>query len=252
MQMNLWKINHIALTGGLLLILSGCQPPQSSITDLDPKQASRIKARTVPVQEANQVVCEIEGCVRFDLRTIDSNLGWIDRYFIERIRRTEPVAFSKVTSNTIRAKDQPKFMHQRLIQVSFLNQHGHLASFIFKSSHLPRSVRQPLSYIEYVNLDLKRKKRLALDEILLEGAQPELLQALYQEHQNWLDQTEVKKQQLRLSDNYYFGTQGLVLVYPPGELSQAVQQRAELNLSYANLTGIIRPEYLSLFLPAKP
>ena len=84
----------------------------------------------------------------FDLQTVNTNMAWIDQYFLERIQRTEPVAFNKVSSDKIKAKDQPKFFEQRSIQVSYLNQYGHLATFIFKTAHQPKRAAQPQSHTE--------------------------------------------------------------------------------------------------------
>ncbi|MEK5777625.1 DUF3298 domain-containing protein, partial [Acinetobacter nosocomialis] len=44
----------------------------------------------------------------------------------------------------------------------------------------------------------------------------------------------------------YFDSQGLVLVYPAGELNKTISDMAELKVPYTALREIIRPEYLSL------
>ena len=247
MKMTSCKIGWIGCILCLNLGLFACQPQTSSVTtSAQSEDTGEIQSKIVPVKDANQVVCEIEGCVRFDLQTVDTNINWIDQYFMERIQRTEPVAFRKVSSDKIKAKDQPKFIEQRSIQVSYLNQHAHLATFIFKTTHQRERAAQRQSHTEYVNLDLKQKKRLALYQIMLGNTEGKLKQSLYQENKDWLDRAQVTSKQLELSDNYYFNSQGLVLIYPAGELSKSTSAMVELKVPYTALNGIIRPEYLSV------
>ena len=253
MKMNSLKTGWISSILCMGLGLLACQPQTPSVTTAaQTEQIGQIHAKTIPVKDANQMVCEVEGCVRFDLQTVDTHIGWIDQYFMERIQRAEPVAFSKVTSHKIKAKDHPKFVDQRFIQVSYLRQYGHLATFIFKTAYQPEHAAQPQTYTEYVNLDLKQKKRLALHEIMRGNTEAKLKQVLYQENKDWLDRAQVTPKQLVLSDNYYFGSQGLVLVYPAGELTKTMSGIPELNVPYAALTEIIRPEYLSVLSRTSP
>ncbi|WP_218209284.1 DUF3298 domain-containing protein [Acinetobacter sp. F9] len=229
------------------LAVLGCQPPANSVATLaQTDQMMTIEAKTVPVKGAAQVVCEKEGCVRFDLHTLDTNLDWIDDYFIARIRDTEPVAFTRVTQKNPKKADEPHYLDQRLIKVEFIAQHGHLATFALKSSNLARNKAASWQHVEYINFDLKQKKRLALHQLMSGGGEQKLLKALYRANARWLDQQGINLQQFKLSDNYYFDQQGLVMVYPPGELSSATTAMSELNLSYADLSEVIRPEYLAI------
>jgi len=131
------------------------------------------------------------------------------------------------------------------IQVSYLNQHAHLATFIFKTTHQPERA-QSQSHSEYVNLDIKQKKRLAFHQVVRGNTDEKLKQALYQANKDWLDRYQITQQKLALSDNYYFDGQGLVLVYPAGKLSKPISDMGELKVPYTALSEIIRPEYLSL------
>ncbi|GAA5557245.1 hypothetical protein Asch01_01964 [Acinetobacter schindleri] len=247
MKMTSCKIGWLSCILCLNVGLFACQPQTSSVNaSAQTEEAGQIQSKTIPVKAADQVVCEVENCVRFDLQTVDTNMAWIDQYFIERIQRTEPVAFNKVSGDKIKTKGQQKFFEQRSIQVSYLNQHGHLATFIFKTAHQPKRAAQPQSHTEYVNLDLKQKKRLALHQVMRGNTDEKLKQTLYQANEDWLDRYQITQQKLALSDNYYFDSQGLVLVYPAGELNKTISDMAELKVPYTALREIIRPEYLSL------
>lgn len=100
--------------------------------------------------------------------------------------------------------------------------------------------------MEYINFDLKQNKRLALSQLLLNGGEPKLLNAMYRTNTQWLNTQGIQQQQLKLSDNYYFDTTGLVMVYPAGELAPAAAGMPELKVSYADLNEVIRPEYLAI------
>ena len=247
MKINLFKTAEIYAVLLLTVGMLGCQPQSSSVATLaQTDRVVQIEGKTIPVKEAAKVVCEIEGCVRFDLQTVDSNIDWINQYFIERIQHTEPVAFTKVTQKNPKKADEPYYLDQRFIKVEFVGQRAHLASFALKSSNLPRNQSKLMTHTEYINFDLKQKKRLALSQLLLNGGEQKLLNAMYRTNTQWLNTQGIQQQQLKLSDNYYFDTTGLVMVYPAGELAPAAAGMPELKVSYADLNEVIRPEYLAI------
>lgn len=239
-----WYLCSILVLGiGLL----SCRPPfSSSLTHPETDPVIQIQAQTIPIQAADKVVCEKEGCVAFDLRTVQTNIDWINDYFIERIQRTEPVAFSKLISKNPQQADQPQYQDQRFIQVEFIGQRGHLATFALKSSNQARNKAASRTHIEYINFDLKQKKRLALHQLIFNESEQKLLDAVHQANRRWLNRQGIQKQHLKLSDNYYFDRQGLIMVYPRAELNQATAGMSELKVPYAALHEVIRPEYLSI------
>jgi len=100
--------------------------------------------------------------------------------------------------------------------------------------------------VEYINFDLKQRKRLALSQLLLNDGEQKLLNAMYQANTQWLSTQRIQQQPLKLSDNYYFDRSGLVMVYPAGELAPAATGMPELKVSYADLNEVIQPEYLAI------
>lgn len=247
MKINLFRTAGIYAVLLITISVMGCQPQSSSVATLaQTDRIVQIEAKTVPVKGAAKVVCEIEGCVRFDLQTVDSNIDWINQYFIERIQHTEPVAFTKVTQKNPKKADEPHYLDQRFIKVEFIGQRAYLATFALKSSNLARNKNASLKHVEYINFDLKQRKRLTLSQLLLNGGEQKLLNAMYQANTQWLNTKNIQQQQLKLSDNYYFDTTGLVMVYPAGELAPIAVGMPELKLSYADLNEVIRPEYLAI------
>lgn len=247
MKINLFKTAGIYAVLLITIGMMGCQPQSSSVATLaQTDRVMRIEAKTVPVKGVTKVVCEIEGCVRFDLQTVDSNIDWINQYFIERIQHTEPVAFTKITQKNPKKADEPHYLDQRFIKVEFIGQRAHLATFALRSSNLAKNKNASLKHVEYINFDLKQRKRLALTQLLLNGGEQKLLNAIYQANTQWLNIKNIQQRQLKLSDNYYFDRSGLVMVYPAGELAPAAAGMPELKVSYADLNEVIRPEYLAI------
>lgn len=174
MKINLFKTAEIYAVLLITVYMLGCQPPSNSVvTQTDPWV--QIEAKSIPVKGVAKVVCEIEGCVRFELHTVDTNLDWIDQYFIARIRDTEPVAFTKVTQKNPKKADEPYYLDQRFIKVVFIAQRDHLATFALISSNLVKNQTASSEHVEYINFDLKQKKRLALHQLMLKGGEQKLL-----------------------------------------------------------------------------
>lgn len=74
---------------------------------------------------------------------------------------------------------------------------------------------------------------------------------LYAANQNWLEEHNVKKDQLEVSDNYYYGVNGIVFVYPLYELASYAEGMSELTLPYYAAKQFIKAEYLPS-LPKEP
>ena len=101
-----------------------------------------------------------------------------------------------------------------------------------------------MSHVEYVNFDLKAKKRLALQDILAKGADAKVLSALYDSNSMWLGNHDIERTQLQLSDNFYSGANGIVFVYPLYELASYAEGMPELKLPYFMVKGLFKAEYL--------
>src|SRR5690606_1702394 len=140
MKINLFKTAEIYAVLLITVYMLGCQPPSNSVATLTQTEPwVQIEAKSIPLKGVAKVVCEIEGCVRFDLHTVDTNLDWIDQYFIECIQHTEPVAFTKVTQKNPKKADEPYYLDQRFIKVVFIAQRDHLATFALISSNLVKN-----------------------------------------------------------------------------------------------------------------
>ena len=91
--------------------------------------------------------------------------------------------------------------------------------------------------IEAVNLALaKRGVQL--------NVEAKVADALYEANSNWLQQHNIERAKLQLSDNYYYGVNGIVFVYPLYELASYAEGMSELTLPYLMTKDLIKAEYL--------
>lgn len=230
-------------------VLTGCQPrevpaePQAEASAPAAASIPLLQVQAVPMEGFNKNVCEKEGCTQFDLQTVKSNAAWIDEYFADRIRKAEPVAFSEIQPQAAEETDPAK-LNQQSISVRYMGQQYDIATFAMTSYSYSSGAAHGLYHIEYVNFDLKNQKRLALHDILNQGAEQKVLEALYEANTNWLYNRQLEKTQLKLSDNYYYGANGIVFVYPLYELASYAEGMTELKLPYESAAALIQSKYL--------
>lgn len=66
----------------------------------------------------------------------------------------------------------------------------------------------------------------------------------YQERLQRLNtEVTVSQQEFRVSDNFYFGANGLVFVYPPYELAAYAEGLIELTLDYSLVNELLNKKY---------
>lgn len=76
--------------------LVGCQPKNEPQAE-NSKQAQSpqnseenipaIQAKVIPVKLSKSEACDPQGCIQYDIQTVETNLKWIDQYFMERIKK---------------------------------------------------------------------------------------------------------------------------------------------------------------------
>lgn len=248
MKAQAFKTMLFAGTLGLAtLTMLGCQPEPEVVEQTAPaKQEAHIpliQAQAEAIPDVQSVMCEKEGCTRYNFLSVKTNVDWIDAYFLERIKRAEPVAFQ--AQKQAKPEDiDINSLDQRSIRVGYLGQQNNFATFIIKNYQFKTGSEFGLYHHEYVNFDLLKQKRLALEDILKKGAEAKLLDALYESNLLWLQAHDIEKAQLKLSDNYYFNAQGLVMVYPLYEMADYTTGMPELKVPYDDLTELLKAEYL--------
>lgn len=244
----------------LMLGLAACQPKPDASAPSAKQSASAqsaqpanstlplIEARVVPVKVSKTESCNAQGCTQYDLQTVQTNVAWIDQYFLQRIQKSQPNAFDGKPNQKVNVQpDQPQ-LNQSSIYVRYLGQNHTIASFALENYTYSAGAAHGLYHQEFVNFDLNKKKRLQLTDVIKPGVEHALLQQLYDANALWLEQHEIDRSRLQLSDNFYYGVNGIIFVYPLYELASYAEGMSELTLPYSLARQLIKTEYL----PALP
>lgn len=98
--------------------------------------------------------------------------------------------------------------------------------------------------------NMNSQKRLVLDDILIKGKKSALERLAKQKYHAYLKKHDIEPKEFAdmwafyLTENFTFDNKGLLLVYQPYEITPYVMGSPELHISYAELSGIIKAEYL--------
>ncbi|MCT9977647.1 RsiV family protein [Acinetobacter sp. I-MWF] len=235
-----------------MLMVSACQEkpaPQAeqAATATQHAQIPLIQAKVERVNVVKKQFCDEDGCTQYDLQTVKSNVPWLDDYFLNRIKKDVPGAFEKDQNHAqaeSEAQSSPKGLNQNSIYVRFISQQNNLATFVIQTYTYAAGAAHGMYHNEYVTFDLSTQKRLALTDILKPNVEAKVAEQLYDANANWLIQKDITRDKLQLSDNYYYGVNGLVFVYPLYELTSYAEGMPELKLPYQVAKDLIKAEYL--------
>lgn len=235
-----------------MLMVSACQEkpaPQAeqAATATQHAEIPLIQAKVERVNVEKKQFCDEDGCTQYDLQTVKSNVPWLDEYFLNRIKKDVPGAFEKDQNHAqaeSEAQSSPKGLNQNSIYVRFISQQNNLATFVIQTYTYAAGAAHGMYHNEYVTFDLTTQKRLALTDILKPNVEAKVAEQLYDANANWLIQKDITRDKLQLSDNYYYGVNGLVFVYPLYELTSYAEGMPELKLPYQVAKDLIKAEYL--------
>ena len=246
--------NFIPATLTLMLLLTACQPkpnevPTAEITEQKPSIAL-IQARTERVQLPHNEVCEaateedFASCTKYHLQTIRTGVDWLDQYFLQRLKQDHTEAFAQTPAVKVTLDPEMPSTNYSTASVRYIGQHAQLASFEYFSDYFPAGAAHGMHHKDYVIFDLNSKQRLTLNDILQPAAKEQLQAELYSYNQDWLEQHHIEANELEVSDNFYYGANGIIFVYPLYELASYAEGISELELPYWSAQSLIKPEYL--------
>lgn len=107
---------------------------------------------------------------------------------------------------------------------------------------------QPVT--RFLNYDRRQNRELVLDDVVKDGARPALVAAARKAHAAWkqakgfTDAAYDKTWPFVETDNFTLGDKGLVLKYQAYAIAPYSEGQPELLLPYAELQGILKPEWL--------
>lgn len=249
------KFKMIGLVAAMSIVvtsLTACKPRNEPVHDETAPKVESV-AKSIPTVEAKVVVmdlpkpevCDAEGCTQYSIQTVKTNIDWIDQYFNDRIKKADPLAFSTEPNQKIALnEDSNAGLSQSTTSVRYLSQFGNIATFAIDSYTYSAGAAHGMYHIEYVNFDLNAKQRLSLKDVIAKGKDAEVLNELYEANSSWLENHVIEKSKFQLSDNFYYGANGIVFVYPLYELASYAEGMSELTLPYRSAKNLFRAEYL--------
>lgn len=243
------KICSVLMSMSMLILLMACQPKtdQEKEATENKKTASTVElivSKTINLKTPQSKSCDESGCTRYEFQTVETNQSWINQYFKDRIQKTDPIAFQNDKSASEAVSADTKQVNQSTVIVRFVGQNQHLATFEMLTYSYSAGAAHGMYHKEFVNFDLKHKKRIALEDLIVSGAEEQLRDMLYDTNTNWLIEHTIDKDRLKVSDNFYYGANGIVFVYPLYELASYAEGMSELTLPYQSTQKLIKAEYL--------
>lgn len=251
MQHSKLKILGLVATMTLLGVMSGCKPVNEPVEGVSNEKVAvdttipTIISKVVVMDLPSAEVCHAEGCTQYNIQTVDTNIDWINAYFEDRIRKADPVAFETKPIEKVAFNDNANAgLSQSSTTVRYFSQFGNIATFIIDSYVYNAGAAHGMYHTEYVNFDLRSKKRIALEDVVVKDTYNKILDDLYSENSIWLENHVIERTKLQLSDNFYYGAHGIVFVYPLYELASYAEGMSELTLSYRSAKALFKPEFM--------
>lgn len=143
--------------------------------------------------------------------------------------------------------------HQISLSVSpkILNSDGALATVVLNTSSYLGGAHGSSSQT-YYNFDLKTQKKVELEQIIQSTQKEKLNTLAHEAFKTWVLDSKLadnvadyeQSWKFILSKNYYLAKQGLILQYAEYEIGPYVVGLPRLTIPYAQLNGILKPEYL--------
>lgn len=232
--------------------LSACQPTsdQANLSkaekanDTPANTTTLIVAKTIELKPKQNISCDEESCTEYKFQTVETNLSWINDYFKDRIVKADPLPFEAAATNGKPRQENPQNLSQAEVIVRFIGQNKNLATFEMMSYIYQAGAAHGMYHKEYVNFDLNQKKRISFEDLLVDGVQAQLKEQLYNTNSNWLTAHNIEQDKLNISDNFYYGANGIVFVYPLYELASYAEGMSELTLPYQYTQKLIKAQYL--------
>lgn len=138
-----------------------------------------------------------------------------------------------------------------MIKPKILNSGDPLATVVLNSSHYLGGAHGA-SAQRYYNFDLEQQTLVKLDDIIAEKQKAKLEAQAYEAFKVWVMESKLAKDvaeyeqawKFTLTDNFYLAKEGLILQYAEYEIGPYVVGLPRLMIPYAQLQGVLKPQYL--------
>lgn len=264
-----------------LLGLTACQKPDEAAEPVKPAVTqSTTRPAPDPLLDVTTLkasyslpACASEGCAQVDIQRLETGKAWINQFLDQKILELSYVQLNEQPAKitTLQASvdrfvqaarqasiaDGEPVPYSMQVTPEFLGEKGTIALFKISVAFYTGGAHGS-ALDHYYNLDLKQKKALKLSDIVLAEQQPKLHELVQQQYTDWIKKNDssadlAKDQQqwpFQLGDNFTFAEQGMV--FAQYEIGPDVLGLPEITVPYAQLAGIIKPEYLTAPLQLQP
>ncbi|QLB15453.1 hypothetical protein A6B39_08320 [Mannheimia granulomatis] len=146
------------------------------------------------------------------------------------------------------AKEEPVFGYEESIYSDFVGQRNNIATFSMQPYSYGGGAHG-LHHTSYINVDLNKKSVISLNDLVSEKNQAKLKEALWESYavlrvdENGKYNGFADKKEFRISSEFYFGTNGIVFVYPPYELGPYAEGDVEVELPWYQANELLSPDY---------
>lgn len=138
-----------------------------------------------------------------------------------------------------------------MIKPKILNAEKPLATVVLNSSSYLGGAHGS-SAQQYYNFDLKTKRLIKLDDLILPNKNAALDKQAHTVFKTWVSETKLADNieeyeqawKFKLTNNYYLGKDGLILQYGEYEIGPYVVGLPRLTIPYSQLEGVLKPQYL--------
>lgn len=227
------------------------QPDKSKSQDIIPAML----ARSVKIKLEQPRICQQEQdinefvCTNAEAIGLKSNIDWIDQIIDQEIRE-DFVDYLAVASTEQKQLNTTKVEGSRNWSQSVSYQfHGQFGQYvqIEKTSADYSGGAHGMAYFNAYIFDLKNKKRVTLNDIVVSGKQTALREALWQVYLNWCTDNDMQpfidKKDFTISENFFIQPNGsMSFEYQIYELAPYVTGPVSLELYETD--GLIQTDFL--------
>lgn len=259
----LWLLRSVVL--GMALCLLQAKADAKPLLEVEHVELVRQFECLDPVNEIS--------CAGIRLVADLTGVDWLDEYLLRQLMLADlPSEVSSLPVSELKARiaeQAQSWVHSsyaelqsvheagadvlaldRTSELRYLYQRGHLA-FFRQVSYAYQGGSHGVFDTRFLMMDLKARKRLHLQDILLPDARQAMAEALriryldeYAEFaEGWLEGSDEEQLEKFMLDNFVFEEQGLTFVYPLYYLAPYAAGELRLTLAPAQYQWLLKPEY---------
>ncbi|MGX2967783.1 DUF3298 domain-containing protein [Ursidibacter sp. B-7004-1] len=134
------------------------------------------------------------------------------------------------------------------IDSSYLGQRNHIATFLMVQ-HTYSGGAHGMYYTHYINVDADKKAVIQVDDLVSPKNQAQVKELLWQNYRNdrLNEQGQydgyAKKEDIEISENFYFAPEGIYFVYAPYHLGSFAEGEVEILLDWYSANKLINSPY---------